>query len=87
MSMKPSEDRDIPVETRKVAQAAFPKGNVYLWLRDELGELYKDELFADHYSPRGQPTVPPRSPGAGVSHAIHGGSIGPAGGGCGACSD
>lgn len=40
MSMKPSEDTGISKETQQVAKAAFPKGNVYLWMRDELGELY-----------------------------------------------
>jgi len=59
MSLQPSADKDVPAETRKVAKAAFPKGNVYLWVRDELGELYKDELFADLYAQRGQPTLSP----------------------------
>ncbi len=38
---------EIPAETRRVAQAAFPKGNVYLKMRDELGVLYQDEQFKD----------------------------------------
>lgn len=59
MSMKPAEDQGVPEETRKVAKAVFPKGNVYLWMRDELGALYRDDLFADLYSSRGQPTFPP----------------------------
>jgi transposase len=59
MSMKPSEDQGVPEETRKVAKAVFPKGNVYLWMRDEIGELYRDALFADLYSSRGQPTFSP----------------------------
>lgn len=59
MSLQPLPDKDVPAETRKVAKAAFPKGNVYLWMRDELGELYKDELFADLYAQRGQPTLSP----------------------------
>lgn len=59
MSMKPSEVKGVPEDTRKVAKAAFPKGNVYLWMRDELGELYSDHLFADLYSSRGQPTFSP----------------------------
>jgi hypothetical protein len=28
---------EIPAETSEVARAAFPKGNVYLTLRDHLG--------------------------------------------------
>lgn len=46
MSLRPSLDKDVPAETRKVAKAAFPKGNVYLWMQDELGELYKDDTKA-----------------------------------------
>ena len=59
MSLKPNEGRCLPEETRKVAKAGFPKGNVYLWIGDELGELYADQLFTELYSLRGQPTVSP----------------------------
>jgi len=59
MSLKPEVGRSIPEETRQVAKAAFPKGNVYLWIGDELGELYADRLFVDLYPVRGQPTVSP----------------------------
>ncbi|MGK7875702.1 MAG: transposase [Xenococcaceae cyanobacterium] len=47
----------VPEPTRRVAHAAFPKGNVYIWLRDELGEIYQDEDFADLYSSQGQPGI------------------------------
>jgi len=56
MSLKPAAGRDVPEETQRVAKAAFPKGNVYLWIRDELGELYEDRLFSGLYPERGQPT-------------------------------
>jgi transposase len=59
MSLKPNDGRRIPEETRKVAKAAFPKGNVYLWIGDELSELYADHIFTAHYPLRGQPTVSP----------------------------
>ena len=59
MSLKPAPERAVPEETHRVAKAAFPKGNVYLWMRDELGELYADNLFADYYPERGQPTLSP----------------------------
>ena len=45
MSLKPAPERAVPEETHRVAKAAFPKGNVYLWMRDELGELYADNLL------------------------------------------
>jgi hypothetical protein len=37
----------VPAETARVAQAVFPKGNLYMTLRDKLGTLYTDEDFAD----------------------------------------
>lgn len=46
---------EVPEQTRRVAHAAFPQGNIYVWLRDELGELYKDEAFAHLYSDQGCP--------------------------------
>lgn len=46
----------IPEDTRRVAQAAFPKGNVNLWIRDEFEQLYQDEDFADLYPVQGQPS-------------------------------
>ena len=45
----------VPEETRQVAQAAFPKGNVYIWMRAEFEQLYQDADFADLYPKRGQP--------------------------------
>ena len=49
----------VPEETARVAQAAFPKGNVYLQLRDELGTLYADGFFAELFPRDGQPAVSP----------------------------
>ena len=59
MSMKPQSIPDIPPETVRVVRAAFPKGNIYIWLRDTLGTIYQDELFADLYPGRGQPAYAP----------------------------
>jgi transposase len=59
MSMLPTDLQTIPAETRRVAQAAFPKGNLYLRLRDELGPLYEDNAFADLFPPRGRPAESP----------------------------
>jgi transposase len=49
----------VPVETARVARAAFPKGNPYLLLREQLGVIFADGDFADLYSGRGQPSYPP----------------------------
>jgi transposase len=57
--MLPTDLQTIPAETRRVAQAAFPKGNLYLRLRDELGPLYEDNAFADLFPPRGRPAESP----------------------------
>jgi transposase len=59
MSLRPQPINDIPEQTVAVAQAAFPKGNVYMSMRDELGVFYADEAFAELFSSRGQPAESP----------------------------
>jgi len=59
MSLPPQKIAPVPEATAQVARAAFPKGNVYLQMRDELGSLYSDEMFADLYPEDGQPAVRP----------------------------
>ena len=51
--------KPIPEETVRVAQAAIPKGNPYLTLRDQLGTMFQDDDFADLYSDQGQPALTP----------------------------
>ena len=46
---------EVPGETKRVAQAAFPKGNVYVRLRDELGVIYPESEFAELFSWLGRP--------------------------------
>ena len=46
-------------ETARVAHAAFPAGNVYMRMRDELGTLFDDALFSAVYSSEGQPALHP----------------------------
>jgi transposase len=59
MSMKPQPIPEIPVETARVVRAVFPKGNIYIHLRDTLGTIYQDDLFTDLYPERGQPAYAP----------------------------
>lgn len=59
MSLQIESIPDVPEETRRVAQAAFPKGNRWIWMRDELGAIYTDEDFADLFPQRGQPASAP----------------------------
>jgi transposase len=50
---------DVPEQTARVARAVFPKGNVYMTMRDELGVLYTDGEWAPLFSHRGQPAEAP----------------------------
>lgn len=59
MSIRREPIPTIPVETQRVAQAAFPNGNLYLQMRDELGSLYTDDMFSTLYAPDGQPAINP----------------------------
>src|SRR5437588_3651158 len=54
MSLHPQKLPEIPEETARIARILFPKGNMYMWLRDELGMIYNDEQFASLYSNVGQ---------------------------------
>jgi transposase len=59
MSLQPKTIAPVPQQTRQVAQAAFPQGNRYMQLRDTLGTVYDDTLFADLFPQRGQPAHAP----------------------------
>jgi transposase len=56
---KRSADLQYPKKTARVARAAFPRGNPYLTLRDELETVYADTLFAALFPKRGQPAESP----------------------------
>ena len=49
MSLQPERIPAVAEETARVALAAFPNGNIYLQMRDELDSLYSDDLFAKLY--------------------------------------
>jgi len=60
MCLHPRDFSVVPEETARVARAAFPKGNAYMTLRDELGIIYEDHAFAPLFgSPRGRPAESP----------------------------
>jgi transposase len=59
MSLHPREIPPIPEATMRVARAAFPRGNVYMRMRDELGTIYEDHQFAHLFPARGQPAESP----------------------------
>jgi len=54
MSLQPETLPEIPEETARIARILFPKGNIYMWLRDELGAIYTDEQFTSLYHNVGQ---------------------------------
>src|SRR5215470_11052942 len=59
MSMQSPLGYHIPDETARVAQAAFPKGNVYMQMQAELGMIYTNTQFASLFSSTGQSAEDP----------------------------
>jgi transposase len=59
MSLKPSVVAPVPKATARVLEPAFPKGNLYLSMRENLGTLFEDVDFIDLYPRRGQPAFAP----------------------------
>lgn len=59
MSLKPHTIGPVPEETARIARAAYPKGHIYLQLRDEFGTIYEDKDFMNLYPRRGQPAEAP----------------------------
>ena len=59
MSLPEQSIEPVPEETAQVARKAFPKGNPYIHMRDALGTIYTDDVFADLYPQDGQPAVRP----------------------------
>jgi transposase len=54
MSLGPTEMGTIPEETERIARAAFPKGNLYMRMRDELGVLFDEADWKVLYARVGQ---------------------------------
>ena len=59
MSLRPQPIEPVPEDTARIARAAFPKGNPYLTLRDQLGTIFQDEDFAALFPACGQPGLSP----------------------------
>jgi len=59
MSLHAEPAGPVPEETARVARAAFPKGNVYLQMRDVLGVIYDDATFSALFAARGRPAESP----------------------------
>lgn len=59
MSLHPRPIDPIPEATARVACQAFPKGNRYILLRNELGTIYTDAEFAPLFSVHRQSAISP----------------------------
>jgi transposase len=59
MTLQPQHEFSIPEETARVARAAYPKGNLYMKMRDALGTMYQDESFAHLFPQNGRPVEAP----------------------------
>jgi transposase len=59
MSLHPQDVPPVPEETRRVASAAFPTGNVSIRMRDALSAIDEDQAFAPLFPSRGQPAQAP----------------------------
>jgi transposase len=59
MPLQPQPMVSVLEDTAHVPCAAFPKGNLYVRMREELGMPYEDALFAPLFPQRGQPAEAP----------------------------
>jgi len=59
MSLRPEAIGSVPEETARIAHAVFPRDNVYLRLRDQVGAIYEDGSFTRLFPSRGQPAEAP----------------------------
>lgn len=57
--LKPQPVPSVPNITARAAHAAFSKGHRYITLRDELGTIFTDEMFADLFPTTGRPAEAP----------------------------
>lgn len=59
MSLQPLPIPPVPPETTRVARAAFPKGNIYMKLRERVGTIIQDEDFVALFAKDGAPGLSP----------------------------
>jgi transposase len=59
MSLKPMPIPPVPPDTAQVARAAFPKGNIYMKLRERVGTIIHGDDFAPLFAKEGAPGLPP----------------------------
>ncbi|WSZ73233.1 transposase (plasmid) [Streptomyces chartreusis] len=59
MSLEARADEGVPELTARVVRAAFPKGTLAVRVREALGPLFQDAMFAEAFPQRGRPAVSP----------------------------
>ncbi len=59
MSLEPQLNQAVPQLTAHVARSAFPKGTLAIRIRDALGPLFQDDVFADAFSRDSGPAASP----------------------------
>jgi transposase len=59
MSLQAHTIGPVPEETARIARAAFPRGNLYIRMRDELGTIFTDSSFVPLFAVRGRPAEAP----------------------------
>jgi len=59
MCLKSEGMEPVPEETARLAHIVCSANNLCLLMRDELGEVFQDELFASLFPRRGQPAEAP----------------------------
>jgi len=59
MSFRAQSLGSLPEDTVRVAHVAFPKGNLYMKMRDTFGSFYTDALFADLFAIEGASALAP----------------------------
>ena len=59
MTLHPQSEFSIPEETVRVARATYPKGTLYLKMRDALGTIYQDQSFAQVFPQNGRSVEAP----------------------------
>lgn len=59
MSLHPEGGYLMPEDTERVARAAFPRGTMYMRMRDPFGQMYDHQPFLPLCSARGRPAEAP----------------------------
>ncbi|HEX2916349.1 MAG TPA: IS1182 family transposase [Chloroflexia bacterium] len=59
MCLKPTQICPVPPQTARIAAAAFPKNNLCIQMRDQLGTIYEDQQFCELFPAKGQPAEAP----------------------------